>query len=134
MSVYRTIGPTLVYFLHTACDVELLGGVCSSECDCVAENSQTGTSDCDVVTGLCLCLPGWTGNTCNMDVDECDTGAHNCGSNVCLNTPGSFNCECEQGTGGNCDETDSGKYRCVNEIFFHSCVERYAQNHLLWYS
>ena len=89
---FITFSPTC-----TACDVELFGSVCSSDCDCVAENTQTGTTDCDPVTGLCLCLPGWTGNRCSIDVDECETGAHNCGSNLCHNTQGSFECECEQG-------------------------------------
>ena len=34
----------------------------------------------------------------NVDIDECGTGASMCTENShCVNTPGSFNCECNVG-------------------------------------
>lgn len=40
--------------------------------------------------------------TVQSDVNECYLGLHNCHPNaVCTNTPGSFDCECKLGYGGN---------------------------------
>ena len=33
---------------------------------------------------------------CHPDIDECSDGRHNC-SQVCINTTGGFNCECNNG-------------------------------------
>ena len=35
-------------------------------------------------------------NTCNLDINECSAGTHNCGQ-VCTNTAGSFTCSCNSG-------------------------------------
>lgn len=33
-----------------------------------------------------------------LDINECEIGVHNCAENhVCVNTPGSFSCECANG-------------------------------------
>ena len=38
---------------------------------------------------------------CVTDIDECNTGASNCGSNaMCLNIPGTFMCFCNNGYRG----------------------------------
>ncbi|XP_026151894.1 protein HEG [Mastacembelus armatus] len=44
----------------------------------------------------CHCQPGWTGPTCNRDVDECERDRCPVGSR-CVNTRGSFSCECPLG-------------------------------------
>ncbi|XP_052462507.1 protein HEG isoform X1 [Carassius gibelio] len=44
----------------------------------------------------CQCLPAWTGPFCTEDVDECVTSPCPQGS-VCVNTGGSFSCECALG-------------------------------------
>ena len=39
---------------------------------------------------------------CHSDIDECNEGTHNCGSNArCVNEPQSFSCHCDQGFSGN---------------------------------
>ncbi|KAM4663183.1 epidermal growth factor-like protein 7 [Discoglossus pictus] len=55
----------------------LNGGVCS------------GVNKCD-------CPAGWSGNYCQTDVDECTSGVQKC-TQRCINTPGSFQCECLEG-------------------------------------
>ncbi|KAI7808618.1 protein HEG [Triplophysa rosa] len=44
----------------------------------------------------CQCLPAWTGPSCTVDVDECVNSPCPHGS-VCVNTGGSFSCECALG-------------------------------------
>ncbi|KAM3862382.1 LOW QUALITY PROTEIN: protein HEG [Diretmus argenteus] len=44
----------------------------------------------------CHCLQAWTGLTCNQDMDECERDPCPAGSR-CVNTQGSFSCECPLG-------------------------------------
>uniref|UniRef100_A0A8C7XBR6 EGF-like-domain, multiple 7 n=1 Tax=Oryzias sinensis TaxID=183150 RepID=A0A8C7XBR6_9TELE len=44
---------------------------------------------------LCACPPGWTGDRCQTDVDEC-SGKHPCVQR-CVNTAGSYRCACGDG-------------------------------------
>ncbi|XP_031362162.2 epidermal growth factor-like protein 7 [Lonchura striata] len=46
--------------------------------------------------GRCSCPPGWTGQACQTDVDECASQSHGC-SQLCINTAGSFHCACRDG-------------------------------------
>uniref|UniRef100_A0A8C9TBZ1 EGF like domain multiple 7 n=1 Tax=Scleropages formosus TaxID=113540 RepID=A0A8C9TBZ1_SCLFO len=43
----------------------------------------------------CVCPSGWTGRSCQTDVDEC-SGSRPC-SQTCRNTAGSYRCECKEG-------------------------------------
>ncbi|XP_017464514.1 PREDICTED: cubilin homolog [Rhagoletis zephyria] len=69
----------------------------------------------------CECPNGWTGKTCEEDIDECyilagtDLGCQNNGD--CVNTPGSYSCSCRNGFYGShcrmrkasCEEAASGE-------------------------
>eukprot|EP00729_Bicosta_minor_P013171 gene13171-26738_t len=44
----------------------------------------------------CACNDGWQGDDCNKDVDECESGNNDC-DHVCINTDGSFKCNCYDG-------------------------------------
>ncbi|KAH9505493.1 hypothetical protein Btru_057447 [Bulinus truncatus] len=93
---------------------------CDKNCRCVKENTQF----CDSITGECNCKPGWTSGDCSVDVNEC-LGTNNkvCPPNSdCINTKGSFKCECHLGykfnsTTGKCDESSD----CTFKKCSHSC-------------
>ncbi|WAR04750.1 MLP-like protein [Mya arenaria] len=75
------------------CDAYHYGDNCALGCNC-----GVGAERCDHKTG-CVCKSGWTGEKCGADQDECATGSDDCNGNneICVNTPGSFQCECESG-------------------------------------
>ncbi|KAK2079717.1 hypothetical protein QBZ16_002112 [Prototheca wickerhamii] len=58
-----------------------------------------GASACvDTFRGyVCRCPEGWQGDGFKCeDIDECALGLHNC-EQICINTPGSFRCDCKAG-------------------------------------
>ena len=69
---------------------------------------------------LCAdCLPGWLNTRrCDEDINECDQEP--CGEGeICTNTPGSFECKCPEGYGGDkcqddLDECQLGTHMCQN--------------------
>ena len=78
---------------------------------------STGSHNCPVNSNCidkeghyaCDCIDGWTMDEVDqdkkcIDLDECNENEHNCHMlhGICLNTIGSFDCECDigfQGTG-----------------------------------
>ncbi|XP_042300938.1 protein HEG homolog 1 isoform X2 [Sceloporus undulatus] len=66
---------------------------------CTADTClNNGKCMMDTLTGKfqCQCLPGWQGEDCRIDVDECLSSP--CpASATCTNTPGSFKCTCSLG-------------------------------------
>ena len=80
----------LLYTL-TGCD-HLRYGVSCDPCDC---NNDT-TVKCDHITGNCICMDGWTGGSCTLDIDECDTNTNSC-NQTCVNTIGAYVCTCLEG-------------------------------------
>ncbi|XP_029466942.1 epidermal growth factor-like protein 7 isoform X2 [Rhinatrema bivittatum] len=44
----------------------------------------------------CDCPPGWSGKSCQTDVDECSRGSHAC-AHQCVNMAGSYCCTCLEG-------------------------------------
>ncbi|XP_060570002.1 uncharacterized protein LOC132728362, partial [Ruditapes philippinarum] len=53
----------------TECDIWKFGANCESVCSCDTANTEY----CNPETGLCTCKPGWNGNICKDDVNECET-------------------------------------------------------------
>ncbi|KAK3103621.1 hypothetical protein FSP39_020595 [Pinctada imbricata] len=84
------------------CDDGTYGVNCASNCTC----AEATSTSCDKVAGTCTCAVGYQGLDCSTDIDECTTGSATCPSNsYCVNTPGSYRCQCEDGfvmANGNC--------------------------------
>lgn len=60
--------------------------------------NKVGSQDCMDLKGdfYCSCNSGWTGKTCNIDVNECSVSNGDC-SHDCVNKPGTYHCLCPSG-------------------------------------
>ncbi|KAL5010333.1 hypothetical protein ScPMuIL_012638 [Solemya velum] len=82
------------------CDKGYWGTGCQQNCSC----NQINTEVCDHVTGTCTCRQGWTGDTCENDINECESKT--CPDNsVCRNVDGSYVCDCHIGYSKLADST-----------------------------
>ena len=54
---------------------------------------------------FCRCQPGWTGVDCDVDIDECKSGACSIlGTENCVDKQDAYFCQCKLGfEGTNCD-------------------------------
>ncbi|XP_019863506.1 PREDICTED: uncharacterized protein LOC109592514, partial [Amphimedon queenslandica] len=68
-------------------------GWTGDQCDEVLCSPVCGNGYC-VPTNSCVCNPGWTGDRCRIDVNECNSNVCN---QVCINTQGSYTCDCNIG-------------------------------------
>ena len=83
----------------------------SIDCTLACENGGTA----DVTCSSCVCPPGYTGNLCGEDVDEC-TFDFCLNGGTCNNTHGGFECVCVGGFTGKFCETN------INECEGMSCL------------
>uniref|UniRef100_A0A8C2N9R3 Vitamin K-dependent protein S n=1 Tax=Capra hircus TaxID=9925 RepID=A0A8C2N9R3_CAPHI len=70
-------------------------------------------------TFTCICKSGWQGEKCESDVDECVLKPSICGTAVCKNIPGDFECECAEDV-DECSENLCAQL-CVNYPGGYSC-------------
>ncbi|XP_024272991.1 protein crumbs homolog 2 [Oncorhynchus tshawytscha] len=62
----------------------------------------------------CSCAPGWEGQFCQRNTDECASGP--CAHGTCTDLLADYRCECHKGWGGrDCDEE-------VDDCLEHSCL------------
>jgi len=92
------------------------GTICVDRNECLQDPCANHSTCVNLVPGYrCDCYPGYSGSPCigmygrscnvmqanivMVDINECFiVGANNCSANqVCVNTPGSFNCDCASG-------------------------------------
>ncbi|KAL3848249.1 hypothetical protein ACJMK2_019118, partial [Sinanodonta woodiana] len=90
------------------------------------ENGGNCTSNSKYDIYSCMCAPGYTGNTCETDINECDNSPCK-GNSTCLNRPGSYVCLCSIGfiysdTIGDCTVVDSNA-RVAHSISVQANVE-----------
>ncbi|XP_052236237.1 uncharacterized protein LOC127848005 isoform X4 [Dreissena polymorpha] len=81
----------------TECSDNTYGSKCFNTCACVKEHTLSHTQSCDTINGTCKCTGNWTGNTCQIDVDECQEDVCKDQNAVCVNTDGSYACYCKKG-------------------------------------
>ena len=103
------------FFVSTGCRPGEFGPNCQSVCEC-----QNG-GQCDDVTGVCICLLGWIGATCEQ---PCPPGRYglNC-SELCQCQNGgvcdsrSGRCACPAGTmGKNCEKGNYLKLKFLKYV------------------
>ncbi|HRE88458.1 MAG TPA: fibrinogen-like YCDxxxxGGGW domain-containing protein [Myxococcota bacterium] len=109
------------------CNPACAHGTCVSDtpvnaCDCAGTGYSGPTCATPVCASPCLnggtcsspntcsCPSGFTGATCEVDIDECETNNGGC-EQVCNNTSGAYTCECGSGyllavDGRACDDID----------------------------
>ena len=80
-----------------------------------------------VSPGVCECRKGFVGTSCQEDIDECSFRIARCsGYATCVNTPGSYRCECTPGTQALYDhDTDprcTDINECIGEGQGHDCA------------
>jgi len=80
--------------LFAVCDGNRYGVNCANTCSCVG----IGANHCDPVSG-CVCNAGWTGSSCESEIDECLSTSPSCtaSNQECVNTIGSYQCHCKTG-------------------------------------
>ncbi|XP_061085891.1 protein kinase C-binding protein NELL2 [Conger conger] len=99
------------------------GTHCKASCDGVCRNGGTCVSP-----DTCACQQGFTGSSCENDIDECADGFVECDSRAtCVNLPGWYHCECRDGyhdnglfspNGDSCEDIDecvAGRNSCAND-------------------
>ncbi|KAK6970583.1 nephronectin, partial [Biomphalaria glabrata] len=91
--------------------------ICNTSCIC----NQTNTHYCVSYNGTCACKSGWTSADCSMDVDEClDPNTCLDPYSKCVNTLGSFVCQCKPGMvniNGRCEDSKL----CTQKKCSHAC-------------
>uniref|UniRef100_A0A2C9KBM1 Uncharacterized protein n=1 Tax=Biomphalaria glabrata TaxID=6526 RepID=A0A2C9KBM1_BIOGL len=95
---------------------------------------------------VCICEPGYTGQNCSVNIDDCALNPHGCLHNgICQDQVNTYNCSCKSGfdgdhcqvlpdlcNGNSCQEADGGI--CVEDYqnLNHRCVcgENYNQTYI----
>lgn len=97
------------------CNTGTYGKDCAFNCAC-----GIGSQRCDVISG-CVCMPGWQGDKCADDVNECNTELvqQECQKRkaLCENYRGGYRCNCERGY----EKHGNGSCQDINECLLNLC-------------
>lgn len=82
-----------------------LGKQCQWTDACLSQPCTNGSTCITVANQFsCICPEGFTGQKCDIDINECEVPGQCEHGGTCLNLPGSYQCQCPQGfTGEHCD-------------------------------
>lgn len=113
-------------FTLTDCEDGYYGDNCKMVCTCL----KTNTEKCNVTNGACSCRPGWKGHNCDIDIEECEVIpelCHNKSESHCVNTIGSFKCDCNNGY----IQANVTSDRCIgrDHIFYYLFLVVYYRQH-----
>ncbi|XP_070192615.1 neurogenic locus notch homolog protein 1-like isoform X2 [Littorina saxatilis] len=84
---------------------------------CVPRNDSSAGFNCDAVTGRKICLEGWTGQQCDVSVDDCVTNRCRHGAS-CVDSHRNYTCVCTPGYTGEFCEEDINE--CVSDPCLHN--------------
>ncbi|KAK7910042.1 hypothetical protein WMY93_014726 [Mugilogobius chulae] len=73
-----------------------------------------------VSPGQCRCEPGFTGKTCNQDLNECGLKPRPC-KHRCMNTVGSYKCYCSDGYRLQPDGSCKNMHTCFHANCQYGC-------------
>uniref|UniRef100_A0A671S7U1 Protein crumbs homolog 1-like n=1 Tax=Sinocyclocheilus anshuiensis TaxID=1608454 RepID=A0A671S7U1_9TELE len=89
---------------------------CTSSSSCLSDSCQNNGTCTDLFNLLsCECGPGWMGERCQENVDEC--GKQPCVRGTCRDLPGDYECQCIPGYAGkSCqlEVPECQEHRCEN--------------------
>uniref|UniRef100_A0A8B9R982 Notch receptor 3 n=1 Tax=Astyanax mexicanus TaxID=7994 RepID=A0A8B9R982_ASTMX len=116
---------------YCECPVGKTGLLCHLDDACVSNPCNEGAvCDTNPLNGraICTCPAGFIGGACIQDMDECSIGANPCEHfGKCVNTVGSFQCQCGRGyTGPRCeiDINECLSMPCQNDA---TCLDRIGE-------
>ncbi|WAR22475.1 FBN1-like protein, partial [Mya arenaria] len=106
------------------CKIPYYGHDCNNTCDCTGR----GAKECNPVRG-CVCEAGWTGSTCDDDINECDVDPDICADvrKYCTNTAGSYTCNCINGYDKNAEDSCTDVDECA-DASLHDCHQLCTNN------
>ena len=102
-------------FLCAGCDSMHWGYNCNQSCGCSQNALQ-----CDSARG-CTCRAGWSGSLCDVNVNECADPSLCSATEVCVDSQGSYSCQCIDGyqrnTSGICQSKSSSPLILPTRVF-----------------
>ncbi|CAJ0949145.1 unnamed protein product [Ranitomeya imitator] len=111
-SVWYPVGTRLPHVCHTDVHVGVkrpgnkrTTSVLVKACGCLNGGSCMANVNFPPGKGefLCVCAPGYEGDSCQSDIDDCQSGP--CRAGRCVDRVNSYHCECPAGLkGGGCEE------------------------------